>query len=31
VPFDIECPTCGTLVEKGMGECPACGEVEFGV
>jgi len=27
---DTECPTCGTMVEKGMEECPACGEVEFG-
>ncbi|MDP6155145.1 MAG: PKD domain-containing protein [Candidatus Thermoplasmatota archaeon] len=26
---DTECPTCGTMVEKGMEECPACGEVEF--
>ncbi len=30
VPEDTECPTCGTMVEKGNEECPACGEVEFG-
>jgi len=31
VPFDVECPTCGSTVEQGMSECPACGEMEFGV
>ena len=31
VPMDIECPTCGEMVEEGMSECPACGEMEFGM
>ena len=31
VSEDVECPTCGTMVEKGMTECPACGEMEFGL
>ena len=31
VPFDVECPTCGSTVEQGMTECPACGEMEFSI